>query len=154
MKNLVYHFQYIRLILQVGAENNFGSTTAKTKYSKYCIRATLPCVTVTATNACGTTTLDYLDGCTMRMANPNKTFKVFPNPSKDIVSIELQDIDNQPKNEYKITGELFDLTGISTSKVEIKDNKAMISVQGLNKGIYVLKIYINDEVETHQIAVE
>mgnify|MGYP003608651565 CR=1 FL=1 len=133
---------------------NFGSTTAKTKYSKYCIRATLPCVTVTATNACGTTTLDYLDGCTMRMANPNKTFKVFPNPSKDIVSIELQDIDNQPKNEYKITGELFDLTGISTSKVEIKDNKAMISVQGLNKGIYVLKIYINDEVETHQIAVE
>ena len=44
--------------------------------------------------------------------------------------------------------------GLSKTKVEIKDNNATFSVRGLNKGIYVLKIYINDKVESHQIAVE
>lgn len=44
--------------------------------------------------------------------------------------------------------------GQSNSKVEINNNKAIFSVRGLKKGIYVLKIYINDKVETHQIAVE
>ena len=72
---------------------NFGSTTPKVKYSKYCIRTTLPCVTVTATNACGTTTIDYLEACTFRMANPKNTYKIYPNPSKEIVNIVLQNPD-------------------------------------------------------------
>ncbi|EOG6908102.1 T9SS type A sorting domain-containing protein [Flavobacterium psychrophilum] len=36
----------------------------------------------------------------------------------------------------------------------MSNNKATFSVRGLNKGIYVLKIHINDKVESHQIAVE
>lgn len=82
------------------------------------------------------------------------TYTVFPNPSNDIVNIELRDEKNQPERDAKISGELFDLLGLSKTKVEITDNKAILSVRGLNKGIYVLKIYINDQVETHQIAVE
>jgi Secretion system C-terminal sorting domain len=79
---------------------------------------------------------------------------VFPNPAKNIVNIELSDIDFQPEENTKISGELFDMMGLSNSKVEIKDNKATFSVEGLRKGIYVLKIYLNDEIETHLIAVE
>jgi hypothetical protein len=44
--------------------------------------------------------------------------------------------------------------GKANSKVQITDNKATLSVQGLKKGIYVLEILINDYIETHQIVVE
>ena len=44
--------------------------------------------------------------------------------------------------------------GLSKSKVVIIDNAAIFTVVGLLKGIYVLKIYINDQVESHQIGVE
>lgn len=41
------------------------------------------------------------------------------------------------------------MMGQSKSKVEIIDNKVLSfsMVSGLNKGIYVLKIYINDVIE-------
>lgn len=61
---------------------------------------------------------------------------------------------NQPEKEAKISGELFDLMGQSKSKVVIIDNKATLSVVGLNKGIYVMKIFMNDQTESHQIIVE
>lgn len=84
---------------------------------------------------------------------PNK-YIIYPNPTKDIVTIDLRDQNNKPDKNATISGELFDIMGLSKSKVEIKDNNATFSVRGLNKGIYVLKIYINDKVESHQIAVE
>ena len=82
------------------------------------------------------------------------TYSVYPNPTKDIVTIDLRDQNNKPDKNAKISGELFDIMGLSKTKIEIKDNNATFSVRGLNKGIYVLKIYINDKVESHQIAVE
>lgn len=81
-------------------------------------------------------------------------YKIYPNPSKDIVNIDLRTKEIQPENGAIISGELFDVLGISKSKVEIKENKATFSVNGLIKGIYILKIYINDQIESHQIAVE
>ncbi|WP_396171025.1 M4 family metallopeptidase [Flavobacterium sp.] len=115
---------------------------------------------VTATNSCGTSEVVY-DSETLpieysgflTMTNEN-LYTVYPNPSKDIVTIEIRDIENQPKKDIKIDGELFDLMGQSILKVEIIDNKATFSVIGLKRGIYVLKIYINDQVEFHQIVVE
>ncbi|MCZ8169691.1 T9SS type A sorting domain-containing protein [Flavobacterium sp.] len=88
------------------------------------------------------------------MRQSSTTYSVYPNPTKDIVNIDLRDANNLPEKGATISGELFDLMGQSRTKVKIIDNKASFSVQGLNKGIYVLKIYINDQVESHQIAVE
>ena len=88
-----------------------------------------------------------------RQANTN-FYTVYPNPSKDIVNIDLRDASNQPEKETVIFGELFDILGLQRAKVKIIDNKATFSVQGLNKGIYILKIYLNNQVEAHQIAVE
>lgn len=89
------------------------------------------------------------------MLRQNQTiYSIYPNPSRDIVTIELRDKNNKPDKGSTVHGELFDLIGLSRSKVQIQDNKATFSVQGLNKGIYLLKIYINDQVESHQIAVE
>jgi hypothetical protein len=118
-----------------------------------CIRTTSPfCKEATVTNACGSTTSKY-DCDFFRTAN-NNIFKVYPNPSNDIVNIEIRDANNIPEKGATISGELFDMMGQSKSKVEISNNKATFSVRGLNKGIYVLKIYINNQVESHQIAVE
>ncbi|WP_143394716.1 T9SS type A sorting domain-containing protein, partial [Flavobacterium psychrophilum] len=120
----------------------------------YCFRETnLFCVNATATNTCGTTTITY--ECDFRKANANTNFyTIYPNPSNDIVNIEIRDANNIPEKRATITGELFDMMRQLKAKVEINNNKATFSVSGLNKGIYVLKIYINDKVESHQIAVE
>ncbi|MCL9771054.1 T9SS type A sorting domain-containing protein [Flavobacterium sp. HXWNR69] len=82
------------------------------------------------------------------------TYMIYPNPSKDMVYIDLRDQNNLPEIKSKVYGELYDLMGNLKSNVEIVDHKAVFSVNGLNKGIYVLKIYINGNEESHQIAVE
>jgi hypothetical protein len=118
-----------------------------------CIRTTSPlCKEATVTNACGSVTLK--NDCEFLKQNTTSYFSVYPNPSDDIVNIEIRDANNLPEKGAIISGELFDMLGLSKSKVEIKDNKAVFSVVGLLKGIYVLKIYINDQVESHQIGVQ
>lgn len=87
------------------------------------------------------------------MRQSSNIYKIYPNPSKEIVTIDLIDKNNQPVKDAKVSGELFDIMGQSKSTVQIVDNKATFTVVGLSKGIYVLKIYINDQVESHQIAV-
>ena len=91
-----------------------------------------------------------------KQSNPNKTdeYTIFPNPSKDVVNIESISKSILTQKEVKISGELFDLSGISKTKIEIIDGKALFSVKELKKGIYILKIFINDKIETHQIVVE
>ena len=93
-------------------------------------------------------------GCIQCYRTATTKFTIYPNPSNDIVNIEIKDANNIPEKGATISGELFDMMGQSKSKVEIANNKATFSVRGLNKGIYVLKIYINNQVESHQIAVE
>ncbi|WP_291102881.1 MULTISPECIES: T9SS type A sorting domain-containing protein [unclassified Flavobacterium] len=94
------------------------------------------------------------DCSSAKMSNNISLYNIYPNPSNDIVNIDLKDQKNQPTKGVTIFGELFDMMGQSKSKVQISDKKATFSVRGLKKGIYVLKIHINDQVESHQIAVE
>ncbi len=114
---------------------------------------------VRAKNACGWS--DWVTYPTFEITSCATNFKlaaaiysVYPNPSNDIVTIDLKNQYHLPEKNANVSGELYDMLGISRSKVEIKDNIASFSVLGLLKGIYVLKIYINDQVESHQIAVE
>ncbi|UTN02799.1 zinc-dependent metalloprotease [Flavobacterium bizetiae] len=122
-------------------------------------------ILVSASNSCGARVLDsYVPlklpvkcgADPLRTANPNagKFFTVYPNPAKDIVNIELRDQDNQILQENGIAAELFDLNAQSKSKVKITDNKTVLSVSGLTKGVYVLKIVANGIDESHQIIVE
>lgn len=90
----------------------------------------------------------------MRLSEDEKTFLVYPNPSNEIVNIDLRDANNLPEKNAKISGELFDIMGKSKAKIQIKDNRASFFVSGLNKGVYVLKIYINGKLESHQIGVK
>jgi len=118
--------------------------------------------TVKANNSCGFTsffTEDMINMCGATAMVDNSTptaitFKVYPNPTEEIVNIDLRDQNNQPEKGAIISGELFDLIGQSKLKVEITNNKAVFSVSGLKKGIYILKIYTNNQIENHQIIVE
>ncbi|MBF2708721.1 T9SS type A sorting domain-containing protein [Flavobacterium soyangense] len=121
-------------------------------------------VNATFTNSCGSSYFEtegeyYIQSCDQIQANNNlnnteNSFVIFPNPASDILTIELKDSENQLEKDATISGELFDMFGQSKSKIKISDNKATFSVKGLKKGIYILKIYVNDQVENHQIAVE
>lgn len=90
-----------------------------------------------------------------RIANQSKLFSVYPNPSNEIINIELKDQNSKlEKDKAVMSAELFDMLGLSISKIDVINNKSTFSVYGLKKGIYVLKININDNTENHQIVVE
>lgn len=84
----------------------------------------------------------------------NKMYTVSPNPSNDRVNIDLANATNLPSANDVINGELFDLMGFSKGNITIVNNKATFSVNGLNPGIYIVKIFINGIPESHQIAVQ
>ena len=114
-------------------------------------------IKVTVSNPCGS--IEYLasvgyDQNPLARTSNSTTYKIYPNPSSDFVNIGLRDENNIPLIGTKVSGELFDILGFQKSKVEIVNNKAIFSVVGLPKGIYVLKIYVDDQLESHQIAVQ
>jgi hypothetical protein len=117
---------------------------------------------VRARNACGWSewmdmgwfTIDQATNNYFMSQAVNNVYTVFPNPSKDIVSIDLRDQNHPPQKGAVVSGELFDIMGQSKSKVQITGDKATFSVAHLDKGVYVLKIYIDGQVESHQIAVK
>jgi hypothetical protein len=115
-------------------------------------------ISVRAKNACGWSEwyelpFEITELPLYEKQNPS-VYTVYPNPSKDIVTIDLKNKERQPEKTALISGELFDVLGISKAKIEIKNNKASFYVNGLIKGIYILKIYLDGQVESHQIAVE
>lgn len=86
------------------------------------------------------------------LADDNTKYIIYPNPSSDIIYIDIR---NQIDAVSGIVnGELFNLQGISQTKVEIINNKATVNVKNFPKGIYILKIDINNMIETHQVIIQ
>jgi hypothetical protein len=113
-------------------------------------------------NACGWspwliqnyTVVNCASGFASMSSEAASYYKIFPNPASDIVSISLANENNIPENTSTVSGELFDISGLSKATVQIINNQASFSVAGLPLGIYVLNISVNGLVEGHQIAVE
>ncbi len=78
---------------------------------------------------------------------------LFPNPSSDIIYIQSK-VPFSKVEEY--TYELFDLIGnkIMQGALEFKDNTTSIHLETLNKGIYVLRLYNNNEYKTFKLIKE
>ncbi|HQK38829.1 MAG TPA: T9SS type A sorting domain-containing protein, partial [Flavobacterium alvei] len=81
-------------------------------------------------------------------------YKIYPNPTSDIINISLVDEAQKPVTTSKIVAELYDFTGQPKYKVEVKNNIASINCNGLSSGIYILKIIIDGNVESHQVFVQ
>jgi len=116
--------------------------------------------TVVSTNSCGTISfyaeeeINSCDNLGLRVSNPIKYFTVFPNPATDIINIELLNKKDQSIDATKISADLFDMMVIKKASIPIIDFSGKINVTDLQKGIYILKININGQLENHQIIIE
>lgn len=124
-------------------------------------------IKITATNSCGSTIINktivgsYKAGDAMRVATTDTmnvtnqdTYKIFPNPSSNIINISLFDETMTPSPQTPITAILYDLNGQEKRNVTVVNNTATINVNNLKKGIYILKISIDGAIESHQVIVE
>ncbi len=121
-----------------------------------------------ATNACGSYYLESEDdnfvklcselstGNGNRTINPlNETFyKTYPNPSNNLVNIELKNQDEKPQSNAVIVAELYNMMGEIKRNVSITNNIATFDVIGLPQGIYILKINIDGNIESHQVGIQ
>jgi len=80
-------------------------------------------------------------------------YTIYPNPSSNILNISLSDTSMSPSKSATILAILYDMNGVEKNRVTIIKNTATLDVSMLNKGIYILKININDNLESHQIVV-
>ncbi|MGC4128956.1 MAG: matrixin family metalloprotease [Bergeyella sp.] len=112
-------------------------------------------IKVSATNSCGSSDAYYYVA-----TGDYEIYRVYPNPSSETVSITSQETNNESgktttfKSGDAVTGELFDYMGNLISRINIVNGKASFSVKHLKKGIYILKINSNGQLESHRIAVE
>ncbi|MCX6172662.1 MAG: T9SS type A sorting domain-containing protein [Flavobacterium sp.] len=92
-----------------------------------------------------------------RMANnsngvKDKTiFKLYPNPSNDIINIELENTTSTPT---KSNASIYTMFGVQITNFEILEDKAIIDVKHFNKGMYILKINTDGKEENHQIIIQ
>lgn len=101
---------------------------------------------------------NYLDikDCTNGLETNKLTqdyFVIYPNPVKDLINVELRDKQNIPITVNKISGEIFDIIGISKGILEFDNNQSKLIVRDLKEGVYVLKVYLDNNVENHQIII-
>jgi subtilisin family serine protease len=118
---------------------------------------------ISSTNVCGTYIYDSVDmGDSNMISNCNSMgllantnlYKIYPNPTNNVINVSLADENEKPITTSKIIAELYDLMGQSKQKVEVKNNTASISVVGLPKGVYISNIIIDGKTEGHQVIIE
>nr|WP_315258208.1 T9SS type A sorting domain-containing protein [uncultured Flavobacterium sp.] len=120
---------------------------------------------VKASNTCGVYIVEpaeeiYIGNCSSLTSqnklssNESTVYKIFPNPSSNIINISLFDETMVLSPQTIITAILYDLNGQEKRSVTVVNNTAVINVSHLIKGVYVLKINIDDVTESHQVIVE
>jgi hypothetical protein len=124
-------------------------------------------VTATITSPCGGNFYEsydehYISSCDERAGLRLNTtalkstsyYTIYPNPSTDLVRIDLKDQDKKPKENAIIKTELYNLQGELKRNGKITNTIATMDLVGLPKGIYLLKIDIDGKTEGHQVIIE
>lgn len=71
------------------------------------------------------------------ISNNSTNFNLYPNPTKDIITISLSSpLNHKPSTSYTIYNSL----GIEIKKEKIEENSTIISVKNLNDGLYFIAI--------------
>ncbi|MEP7264648.1 MAG: T9SS type A sorting domain-containing protein [Bacteroidota bacterium] len=102
-------------------------------------------ITVTASNACGTSPLRLLSGITVSFCikaaslSAGDGLYIYPNPATDQVNMEIEALYNE-----KVNVAIIDITGRSvySSEVELNSgiNKISINTNHYNEGLYMVKV--------------
>lgn len=84
-------------------------------------------------------------------------FTVSPNPSSETLNIEYKNLTKTnttlSETDLKSNYKLFDFQSNLVLKGKLDKQKKSINVSSLRKGMYILKIYTDENVETHQIII-
>lgn len=84
-------------------------------------------------------------------------FRVSPNPSSETLNIEYKTLNETnttfSKTSLKSNYKLYDFQSNLVLKGKLNNQANNINVSALKKGMYFLKIYTNENVETHQIII-
>lgn len=142
--------------------NNMGNRVIITGFPPFSVTMKL-----TATNPCGsdviytTLSLNTEDEEINRVADPGakitneniSNFDIYPNPSNNIVNIKSKNKNSNNSINSDISARLYDLNGTQKREIKIKDEAALLNVQGLQKGIYILKINNNGKEESNKILI-
>lgn len=160
----VYDYSFINLptgITYTKTSNNvflfkISLNTYTQNYFMYTAKATLGCATSSYSNYA------MLGSCPSSIISAQKTttneetaqYVVYPNPSSDILNISLIDGKTVPVKTSKITATLYDLNGNKTESISVINNIASLNVSNYKKGIYVLKIDIDGQTESHQVIIK
>lgn len=115
-----------------------------------------------ATNICGSYESDnyeFVKLCSQLPTNVNSLdiqnyYIISPNPATNIINISLNTPDYIPETNSPINAELFNMIGELKKTEILNNNSASINVEGLPLGIYILKIYVNGTIETHQVIIQ
>ncbi|MDH6253700.1 aminopeptidase YwaD [Chryseobacterium sp. H1D6B] len=92
--------------------------------------------------AASTTSLGVKEGSLSKL----ESIKIYPNPAKDVLNIELPDA--------KIRNFSFELTDLAGQPVIKGENKTKINVAGLVNGVYLCTIKAGDNSITRKVIIE
>jgi hypothetical protein len=81
-------------------------------------------------------------------------YTVYPNPAISILNISLSDENLILSKTAKISAILYDMNGQPKTHVSVINNSASLDVSKLEKGIYILKIDVNGNIEDHQVVIK
>lgn len=119
---------------------------------------------VSGTNSCGTRSSlieDTINVCgttsSARLASDQtaeNTFTIYPNPTNNILNLEILDSENALNVKTSVSSEVYDSsTGLLKKQFDLQSYKKPLYVGDLEKGIYILKINIDGKIETHQFVI-
>jgi hypothetical protein len=79
-----------------------------------------------------------------------KKIKIYPNPTKGMLAVEIMDFNNEAKGEYTI----HDMAGKLIQRQEAVSGRTTFDLSGQPTGIYLLRIKLNNEILTWKIVKE
>ena len=88
-----------------------------------------------------------------RVAAPNDRYNLYPNPTSGFINIVPVSSDSGTTSKSKIIATLYDMLGEKRKSVVINNDKTSMDVQDLKAGMYIMKIQIDGEIETHLIVI-
>jgi hypothetical protein len=92
----------------------------------------------------------YIEECERGRNN----FKVYPNPTSYNLTISPLENSNLPSSTLPTEVKLYDMLGRIKKKITLdKEMNGTVLVNDLKNGLYILRIYYNEKIETHQIQI-
>jgi len=150
VKSTITYTDSIYFDLGFGGSWNELTTPQDIEYTWWTNNNKIPVLMIVEQNGAATK-IEYrdkkIDFASVEELNQNsETFKVYPNPANNNVSVVINSIDNAIVEIVDVTGKVIYSNAISNTK--------NIDVSNWEKGLYIVKLTTNNKVSTQTLMVE